>query len=255
MKDWVYVFDESNSWASDLNEEIRILADKSTDAPGETAHLVIESSFDGVSLLTVERGTTRRVKQILLSSPITEVDLEILETDSPNIFVSINAYKDEVSSISELLDIDEYYYMESLVESQLHQDVIELIIPPPNKELMITITQDKEVYSPRDQARFTIEVRDASGNPVSGELSLALVDEAIFSLSDDLSAPLFDAFYAPRQNGVQTFNSMAARRWIEIFQGGGGGGGPSLPGTPRSTSRMLRHGSQFFGLMQQGERS
>ena len=33
------------------------------------------------------------------------------------------------------------------------------------------------------------------GEPVAAELSLALVDEAIFSLSEPLSGPIFDAFY------------------------------------------------------------
>jgi hypothetical protein len=232
---WAYVYEGNDPWLSDLSEEIRILADKTTYSAGETAHLLIESTFDGEALLTVERGTTRRVKQLYLTSPVTNVDLEILESDQPNIFVSINAYKDEISTIAEMPPLGEYWFIQSLVESQLNQDTIELAVPPTSKALNIKITPDQDIFAPREEATFTIEVTDSWGNPVSAELSLALVDEAIFSLSEDLSVPLLDAFYAPRENGVQTYDSMGARRWIQTYQaGGGGGGGPDLPGTPRS---------------------
>jgi uncharacterized protein YfaS (alpha-2-macroglobulin family) len=232
---WAYVYQEGTPWVRDHDEEIRIFSSKTTYMPSETASLAIESTFDGEALLTVQRGTTRRVQRVYLTSPLTNVDLYIRETDSPNIFVTINAYKDEKSSIQELPDWEEYWAMESLVESKLHHDTIELTVPHQRKELTITLTPDKEIYQPREEATFSILVVDEVGNPVSAELSLALVDDAIFSLSDDLSSPLFDAFYASRKNAVRTYNSMGARRWIHLFGGaGGGGGGPDLPGTPRS---------------------
>jgi uncharacterized protein YfaS (alpha-2-macroglobulin family) len=235
-KRWIYVYEEGHPWEEELEDEIRIQANNTTFAPGETATFIIESTFDSDALLSVQRGTTRRVKKVTLTAPITNVDLEILETDAPNIFVTINAYTDEESSVREFYEWEEYLWArENLVDSQLHYDTIELTIPVENKELSITLTPDKEIYRPREQATFSISVTDHAGNPVSAELSLAFVDDAIFSLSEDLSGPLFDAFYTPRSHEVLTYNSMGARRWIDFYGGaGGGGGGPDFPGRPRS---------------------
>ncbi|MCK5646766.1 MAG: DNRLRE domain-containing protein, partial [Anaerolineales bacterium] len=57
------------------------------------------------------------------------------------------------------------------------------------------------------------------------EVSLAVVDEAIFSLSEELSDSMIDAFYGRRLNAVRTYNSMAPFRWIWTPGRGGGGGG------------------------------
>ena len=65
---------------------------------------------------------------------------------------------------------------------------------------------------------------DATGEPVAAELSLALVDEAIFALADDRAGSIFDAFYRPRPNDVRTFDAMALQRQLGPGHGGGGGG-------------------------------
>lgn len=67
---------------------------------------------------------------------------------------------------------------------------------------------------------------------MSAELSLARVDEAIFSLSKELSGLMFDAFYRPRPDIVRTYDAMALYRYMGGGRGGGGGGEPS--GNPRS---------------------
>ncbi len=101
------------------------------------------------------------------------------------------------------------------------------------KTLNVTITPDKESYAPREKATITVRVTNERGDPVSTELSLAMVDEAIFALSDELSGPIFDAFYQAREQLVRTYNSMAPRRYLGGGRGGGGGGG-DLAGNPRS---------------------
>lgn len=74
-------------------------------------------------------------------------------------------------------------------------------------------------------------VTDYNGNPAQAELSLTLVDEAIFTLSDDLSGDIFDAFYFKRQNAVSIYDSMVPVRWP---RGGGGDRGGNGATPPRS---------------------
>ncbi len=49
------------------------------------------------------------------------------------------------------------------------------------RELFIKILTDKEVYEPGETAVVNIEVKDHLGNPVETELSVALVNEAVFA--------------------------------------------------------------------------
>ena len=52
---------------------------------------------------------------------------------------------------------------------------------------------------------------DSTGKPVQAELSLAVVDEALFQLSPELAPNIWLFFYAPRWNSVSTSNAIALR--------------------------------------------
>ena len=115
--------------------------------------------------------------------------------------------------------------------SRLRSATIELTVRPINKQLTVAITPTQSAYAPRDEAQVRLRVTDETGEPVQAELSLAVVDEAIFELSDDRTEPLFPAFYHPRPHGVATYNMMAPYRYFG--GGGGGGGGGPAPTNPR----------------------
>ena len=222
---WLYVFDENSpSWYGSGNE-IDIVADKETYAPGETAVLLIESKFDGPGLLTIERGSVRRAEVVTLTPPITRVDLPILATDAPNIHVTISGWEPLDNS-------PEQFTYESIPDSRLRVATVNLSVPASDKKLNVTITPDKESYAPGEDATFTVRVTNWQDIPVSAEVSLALVDEAIFALSDELSGPIYNGFYFERDNNVTTYNSMAPWRYLGGGWGGGGGGG-DLIGTLR----------------------
>ncbi|HZM24367.1 MAG TPA: alpha-2-macroglobulin family protein, partial [Anaerolineales bacterium] len=70
--------------------------------------------------------------------------------------------------------------------------------------------------------------------PALAEVSLAMVDESIFSLSNELAPNIFTAFYGPRNWTVSTFTSMSPTRVIYDGGGRGGGGGDSAGSSPRS---------------------
>ncbi|MBN2006555.1 MAG: Ig-like domain-containing protein [Anaerolineae bacterium] len=220
----------SQNWYG-RNSLIAIDADRETYAPGDTAHLIIESAFDGPALLTFERGTTRREQVVELTAPVTLLDVPVQETDSPNIFVTINAWRGQALAGEEALS-DLYY---NFPDAKLLMDTVELQVPALSKVLTVTLTPDQDVYGPRDEATFTVRVTDYLSRPVRAEVSLALVDEAIFALSEDLSGPMFEAFYALRQQIVRTYDAMALFRYLGYGDGrGGGGDGENFAGNPRS---------------------
>src|SRR6202011_4335750 len=50
------------------------------------------------------------------------------------------------------------------------------------EDVQITTTIDDKPYRPAQQAKLTFRLTDAKGAPVQGALSLAAVDEAVFSV-------------------------------------------------------------------------
>lgn len=217
---WLYIFDgETPSWYGGDND-INISAEKVTYVAGETAVLLIESSFAGPGLLTIERGTVRREELVTLTPPITRVELPIIATDAPNIYVTINGWEPLDNSLENLT-------YESVPDSRLRKASVNLSVPATDKQLSVAITPDKETYAPGEEATFTVRVTNHAGVPVSAEVSMALVDEAIFALSDELSGPIYDGFYFERANGIRTYHSMSPSRYLGGGMGGGGGDGLS----------------------------
>jgi uncharacterized protein YfaS (alpha-2-macroglobulin family) len=224
---YVYVFSRQYANWHGRGSTLSISADKASYVPGDTARLLIESVLSGPALLTFERGRTRREMLVELTAPVTMVEVPILPEDVPNIHVTVNIWQEADTQVTE----DTYW---SLPEGRLHRASVNLSVPADDKRLSVLLMPDKAAYSPREEATFTVRVTDRRGEPVAAEVSLALVDESIFALSEELAGPIFDAFYYSRDNIVRTYDALALTRFLTGGGGrGGGGGGDGLATNPR----------------------
>ncbi len=82
-----------------------------------------------------------------------------------------------------------------------------LPVPDRSKILRVTATPDHTTYHPGDRATYTIHTADGTGKPVSAEVVLSVVDEAIYALSPDNTADLFSLYWGARGNQVTTHMS------------------------------------------------
>lgn len=229
------VYDPAKPWVEQPDGFLAISADRLRYAPGDEATLTIAASYGGPALLTLERGTVRRSQLIQLTPPLTTIPLPIVPEDAPNLFATVNVWTPPNPTRIAANAWRTY------PDSHLRSATVELAVTPVNKQVTIDLTSDRTNYAPRAQATFQVQVRDAFGAPVTAELSLALVDEAIFQLSADLNQSIYDTFYARRPNYVLGYDGLAPLRWVG--GGGGGGGGGFMPSNPRwnfpDTARWL----------------
>jgi hypothetical protein len=223
---WVWIYEDGGVWDSSSSDGLRLSTDRDRYAPGESVRLLIESSVSGPALLSFERGTTRRETVIQLDEGLTTLDFALLPDDVPNIHVAIALWRPTVPG-------EERWRWQSRPEAELLTARTEILVPANHERLTVTITPDRAQYAPRDQATFLVEIRDQDGRPVQAGFSLALVDEAIFALTADQTPHIFDTFYRPRPDTVNTYHSLRPVRWLDGV-GGGGGGGADLGGSPRS---------------------
>ena len=62
------------------------------------------------------------------------------------------------------------------------------------RELKVTLKPLKETFLPGEEGKFEISVTDQVGKPVEAELSLALVNEALYAVVPDRLQPILDFF-------------------------------------------------------------
>jgi len=204
---------------------LTVSADGSTYQVGDEAQLLVHAPTAGPALLTLERGATRLAEPIDLVSGTNLITLPIRADYAPNIQVTVNQFGPPVAS--------EWGGPQSRPEATLCQASTEILVPMSNRKLTVTLTSAQETYGPGDEAQFEVQVSDRDGRPVVAEVSLAVVDEALYALAEDMSRDPFAVFYAPRLNVVRTFDSLHPRRWLFPERPGMGGGDGGEGGAPR----------------------
>ncbi len=208
------------NWRQENNDRLDLVTDKREYQVGDTATVLIPHPYSGTvqALVTLERGQIYDHQVLTLESNSEQIEIEITADMLPNMFVSVVILK--ASDAQNPLPSFKIGY------AQLPISVAE-------KEIIITLRPDKaadETYRPRDEVTYDITAQDSEGNPVAAEFSLALLDKAVLSLSDDRQGTLLNRFWRERGLAVQTALglSISAERVNErvaaLAKGGGGGG-------------------------------
>ena len=207
-------------WRSDPNQRTMDLTlDKNEYMPGETAQILVQSPFAQPvqAWLTVERGNLIDQQLITITGSET-ISLPITAEYAPNVHVTITAIKPVDTA-----DADFPY-------ADIRVGFVEIVVPPDQFDLTVTLTPGATEYGPGDTATFDIAVTDAAGNGVQSEVSLALVDLAVLLLKEDNAPPILEAFYF-RQPLRSTLGSglLVTGEGLAIEEplmaGGFGGGG------------------------------
>jgi alpha-2-macroglobulin-like protein len=75
-------------------------------------------------------------------------------------------------------------------------------------DLKITLTADRETYSPRDPVKLKIRTTDPAGRPVKANIGIAVVDETVLSFADDKSGRILARMFLEPELGVTATDSI-----------------------------------------------
>lgn len=223
---YLYVSSNSDyvSWRVENSNRVQLQPDKTTYAVGDVARVLVPSPFQGATnaLLTIERGGFLERKNIVLPTNSTVLEIPVTAAMAPNAYVSVLIVKG--------VDANDK-------APAFRMGVAQFGVDPGQFKLNIAITPDRQTYGPRETATYQITVTDAAGQPVQAELSVAVADKAVLSLSDPNSGDLLASFYGLRALSVRTADSLTTNvdRFNQaaektLAKGGGGGGGDSADG-------------------------
>lgn len=237
----VYVSGEGFvNWGRENNDRIELINDKQEYKPGDTAHILVKSPYQNVTaLVTYERQNILQKKVIKITSNSQTIDVPITEKSIPNLFVSVLLVKGNNSTAG-------------LAEPPIGQNderevaafklgYTTLRVNTSSKKLQVEVTPQQSKYAPGQEAKLKIKTTDNNGKPVKAEVSVAVVDKSVLSLTESVTADLLSQFYATRILGVETSENLTkalSRVNVQVEAGlkGGGGAEPQKRGTFKDTA-------------------
>jgi hypothetical protein len=99
---------------------------------------------------------------------------------------------------------DTYVNITYMREGRLYRAERRLVIPAVERTLQVTVTADQAVSKPQEPGTFTVRVTDHAGQPVRAQVSLAVVDEAVFGVQPDATPDPTRVFYRRDYSRVST---------------------------------------------------
>jgi alpha-2-macroglobulin len=168
---------------------IKLVADKKSYRAGDIAHVLAILPEENANLLiTTERENVLSAWKMKATGKTTVLDVPVEKHYAPNVFLSVTFVKN----------------------GDMYTNDKRLVVPARDKILNLEIISNKEEYKPRETASYTILARDADGAPVpDAEVSLGVVDEAIYSVGSDYSGNIRQEFYGMHYNAVETHLSVS----------------------------------------------
>ena len=198
------------NWPDLSNDKIKLVADRSSYLPGETAEIFIPNPFPegALALITLEQDRLISQETQQIDAAGTTLFLPLDKGDAPNVYLSVT-----------LLGKD------GQGRADFRQGYLNLLVEPVDKVMNVDLVGNPQVIEPRGEVEFTIRVTDREGSPLQGEFSLAVVDTAVLALADPYAEDIEEAFFSVRPLSVRLGMPLTIQAGRNILVPGGIGGG------------------------------
>lgn len=182
---------------------LELLADKKSYAPGESATLVVRGETVVGPVLLTKEGQHVSWYRVVRPSATDTLQVPIDEGDVGDVFVNIVYVR----------------------EGRLFRAERRLGVPPVSKTLQVAVSAQQAVSRPRDPGIFEVAVTDAGGQPVRAQVSLAVIDEAVYGVKPDDTPDPVRFFYRRDYARVSTtfssyyyFTGYSGRDRLQLTQ-------------------------------------
>lgn len=179
---------------------VQIIVDKDTLRVGQKASVMVTvPSPDRYVLFSLEASDLYSYKLLRLSGTVQLVEFDVQQKHVPNVFLNALMVWDK----------------------QVYSDSKQVIVPPTQNFLNVSVKSDRDQYQPREEGTLTIDARDENNNPVSAEIALGLVDESVYYIQSDYAGdPRQFYFGSKRSLNVQSFNTFQQKRYVRLVTTG-----------------------------------
>ena len=159
-----------------------LLSDKRSYQPGESATLIVRGETLIGPVLVTKEGQQVSWFRLLRPAATDSIQVPIDAGDVGDVFVSI-------------------VYMR---EGRLYRAARRLGVAATSRTLNVAVTAQQAVSRPRDPGVFEVTVTDQAGQPVRAQVSLAVIDEAVYGVKPDDTPDPVRYFYRREYSRVGT---------------------------------------------------
>ena len=174
--------------------EITIVSDRKQYGPTDRVKLLVTSQQEGPAVFTLEGDHLYETRAVNLRRGANMIEFDLRPEYLPNVFVWVG----------------------QVHAKSLYQAEKEILISRQTRRLTVEVTPARRDYRPGETAACRVQIKDPDGRPAQAEVSIGVVDEAIYALAPDNTQDPADYFFGPRWNRVQTSYSHLAH-----YYGGG----------------------------------
>ena len=200
---------ESSIWVAD-----RKTTDLGFQAPGLDLFVDKESFRAGekVSAIVVTPASGRWVVVTATADEI--IDTQVVHLDGTAKLVELAVDERHVPNF--------FLTAVSVFDRAVSVDTERVVVPPVEQFLDVEVKSDREDYRPRAEGTLTITTRDASGRPVPAEVALAVSDEAVTAIQQDLAGDPRQFFYGDvRPERLQLSAGVHSQRYLKLIERNG----------------------------------
>jgi uncharacterized protein YfaS (alpha-2-macroglobulin family) len=184
-------------WLYEDGMRVKLVAEKKSYQPGETARVLVLSPIEGTALVTVEREKVLRSFLIPLKADNPVIDIPLTDEDAPNAFVSVLIVKGAKESARKHKS------------PQLRLGYCELLVTNLRDTLAVTFDPPADSYRPGEQVTLSGTVALAGGKPAAkAEVTLYAEDEGTLAVMGYETPDPMKHFYQPRNLGVEAGTSF-----------------------------------------------
>lgn len=216
------------AWGWSPGIELQLVTDRKSYAPGDTAHVLVRSPYrEARALFSVEREGIQTSWTRALTGTSELIDVPIPRRGAaPNLYFSAVL----VIGSSQRTGADP-----RVQKPEFRLGYATLPVEYDRHRLSVRVRPDRVEAMPRDSVTVTVELQDSGGRPRAGQISLAVVDEAVLKLLGMTTPDPLEWFYRLQPIAVTTSELRRqvrqalsdARRKGEEPGGGGGFEGDS----------------------------
>lgn len=162
---------------------IEISLDQKTYLPGQRAKVLLRSLLPTADIwLTVEGRQVYASQVVRLQQGVGVVEIPVTWQQVPNAYICASVVNQK-----------------TLIRIQRLLRVI-----PVGKILRVEVLPNKDRYQPNEEATYTIRTTDEQGNPMPAEVTLSVVDEALYAIVSDTTPDIRRFFWGASPNAVAT---------------------------------------------------
>lgn len=194
----VWVADPSSVEIGYHASGLQIIVDKEAFRAGERAPVLIVTPESGRWVVLSSSVTSILETRVLrMDGTVKLVELALDERHVPNFFLTAS----------------------SVFDRTIATETVRVVVPPVGQFLDVQVTGDRTDYEPRQEGTLTITTRDADGKPVPAEVAVAVSDEAVTAIEQDLAGDPRVFFYGETfVQSMRVSGSLQSQPYVKLVE-------------------------------------